>query len=115
MILFLDKFTNDDQLKFLPLYCSSLSHIEINLSNPFPLTLSNIALNCNQLISLKIYDVTGRLLRTLIDGNISAGNKQFLFDGKNLPSGVYFYNLNASYREGVTKTFNQSAKMILLK
>ena len=87
-----------------------------NFPNPFnPSTTIKYSIKFDSYVTLRIYDVTGKLVRTLIDGNIPAGNKQFIFDGKDLPSGVYFYNLNAVYREGVTKEFNQSAKMILLK
>ena len=62
-----------------------------------------------------MYDVLGKLVATLIDGNVQNGNRQINFDATNFASGVYFYNLVATYKDGVTKTFNESNKMIVLK
>ena len=87
-----------------------------NYPNPFnPSTTIKYSLKFDSYVTMKIYDVTGRLVSTIIDGNISAGNNQVNFDAKNLASGVYFYNMVATYKDGVTKTFNESSKMVFTK
>jgi hypothetical protein len=59
-------------------------------------------------ISLSIYDVTGRCVTTLVDGNRDAGSHQLTFDGSKLPSGEYFASLKAG-------RFSNVQKLILLK
>jgi hypothetical protein len=59
-------------------------------------------------VSLKIYDVLGREVATLVDEEKPAGNYEILFDGSNLTSGIYFYTLKA---EG----FSETKKMLLIK
>ncbi len=87
-----------------------------NYPNPFnPVTTIKYSLKFDSYVTMKIYDVTGKLVSIIIDGNIEAGNRQVNFDAKNLASGVYFYNITATYRDGVTKTFNESNKMIFTK
>lgn len=87
-----------------------------NYPNPFnPVTTIKYSLKFDSYVTMKIYDVTGKLVSTIIDGNIEAGNRQVNFDAKNLASGVYFYNITATYRDGVTKTFNESNKMVFTK
>ncbi len=48
-------------------------------------------------VNLAIYDVRGRLVRTLVDGKLEAGRHSVVWDGRNsggrMASGVYFYNL----------------------
>lgn len=87
-----------------------------NFPNPFnPVTTIKYSLKFDSYVTLKIYDVTGKLVSTIIDGSVAAGNRQINFDGSNFASGVYFYNMKATYRDGVTKVFSESNKMILLK
>lgn len=87
-----------------------------NFPNPFnPVTTIKYSLKLDSYVTLKVYDAVGRLVSTIIDGNVQAGNHSITFDSKFLASGVYFYNLIATYKDGVTKTFNESSKMIVLK
>jgi len=87
-----------------------------NYPNPFnPVTSIRYSLKFDSYVTLRIYDAAGKLCATLIDGNVQSGNRLINFDGSRFASGVYFYNINATYREGVTKVFNESNKMILLK
>jgi hypothetical protein len=77
--------------------------------NPFnPTTAISYQLSAFSQVSLKVYDLSGRLVTTLVDGWREAGSHQVTFDGSNLASGVYLYALQA---EGRTV----SGKMMLVK
>jgi hypothetical protein len=57
---------------------------------------------------LKVYDVLGREVATLVKETKQPGNYKVKFDGTNLPSGVYFYKLIAG-------EYKQMKKMLLMK
>jgi hypothetical protein len=77
--------------------------------NPFnSSTALSYQLQAASPVSLKVYDTAGRLVATLAEGMQEAGMHQMIFDGSNLPSGVYLYHLAS----GVA---NVSGKMVLLK
>lgn len=59
-------------------------------------------------VVLKVYDVLGREVETLVDGKQSAGNHSVTFNAGNLSSGVYFYRLRAG-------NFVGSKKLMLIK
>ncbi|OIP61349.1 MAG: hypothetical protein AUK34_05025 [Ignavibacteria bacterium CG2_30_36_16] len=61
-----------------------------------------------RLATLKVYDVLGREIKTLINKELSPGSHDVNFDGRNLTSGVYFYRLDAG-------SFSQTKKMILMR
>ena len=80
-----------------------------NYPNPFnPSTRISFTLPNNSFVTLKVFDVLGNEVETLINGDISAGSYEIEFIGKNLTSGVYFYNLTAG-------NFSKTMKMILSK
>ncbi len=80
-----------------------------NYPNPFnPTTEISYQLPRNGQVTLKVYDVLGRLVSTLVEGYQSAGVHTVQFNGDNLASGVYFYQLTAPGLEKVNK-------MILMK
>ena len=80
-----------------------------NYPNPFnPSTTIKFSLPTAGYISLYVYDVTGKLIKTLISQNMNAGNYNYTFDAGNLSSGVYFYRL-------VSEEFSEVKKMILVK
>ena len=58
-------------------------------------------------VKLIVYDILGREVATLVNQKQKPGNSNIQFDASNLSSGIYFYQLNA--------TFIQTKKMILLK
>ena len=58
--------------------------------------------------TLKVYDILGREVATLVNKQQKSGNYEVNFDASNLTSGVYFYRLQSG-------DFNASKKMILLK
>jgi len=87
----------------------TVSLLEQNYPNPFnPVTLIKYQLPERSYVTLKIYDVLGTEIETIVDGEKEAGYYQFSFDGSNLPSGIYFYSLR-------TKNNCITRKMILLK
>jgi hypothetical protein len=59
-------------------------------------------------VSLKVYDVLGNDITTLVNEEKPAGSYEVEFDATNLPSGVYFYQLRAG-------NFIETKKMILLR
>ncbi len=67
-----------------------------NYPNPFnPSTVIPFSLKRNEWVTLTIYDITGRVVATLLDGPMQAGAHQARFDGVDLSSGVYLYRLQA--------------------
>jgi hypothetical protein len=77
--------------------------------NPFnPSTTISFGLPQESRVSLMVFDISGRLIQTLSDRTLPAGEHSITFDGNNLPSGVYFYRLTANQ-------FTASNKMVLLK
>ena len=77
--------------------------------NPFnPTTVIRFDLASQSPVELKVYDVTGRLVRTLVSNVMAAGGHTVRFDGGNLASGVYFCRLKAG-------SFTQTRKLLLLK
>ncbi len=80
-----------------------------NYPNPFnPSTQIEYRLPSSQHVTLKVYNLLGQEVATLVDENKVAGLHFAVFDGKNLPTGVYVYRMQA---EG----FSQSRKFMLLK
>jgi hypothetical protein len=59
-------------------------------------------------VMIKIYNILGREIATLINEQLQPGVYEVTWDGTNYPSGVYFYRLT-------TKDFSQTRKMVLLK
>lgn len=83
-----------------------------NYPNPFnPQTkiVFEIPLNSgNKLITLQVFNSLGQLISELVNTELNPGTYEYTFDGKDLPSGIYYYTLRAG-------NFVQSKKMILLK
>ncbi len=66
------------------------------------------ARNDNRNVQLKVYDILGNEVATLVNVEKPAGNYEVKFDGSNLASGIYIYRLTAG-------NFTDSKKLILLK
>ncbi|MCK4858155.1 MAG: T9SS type A sorting domain-containing protein [candidate division Zixibacteria bacterium] len=85
-----------------------------NYPNPFnPTTVIEFSLQHSGLVTLEVFDITGRRVTTLADEHLTAGYKRVTWDGtdhygKEVASGVYFYQLRAD-------DFCQTRKMVLLK
>ena len=102
---------------FDPLY-SSVEDVNIgiksyelfqNYPNPFnPGTTIEFNIKESSKVNLKVYDILGNYITTLLDTHLSSGIHKVEFKGNNLSSGIYFYTLDVN---GNTKT----KSMILLK
>jgi len=80
-----------------------------NYPNPFnPSTSIQYAISSRQFVSLKVYDVLGNEITTLVNEEKPAGSYEVEFDASSLPSGVYFYQLKSG-------SFVETKKMILLR
>ena len=85
-----------------------------NYPNPFnPSTTINFSLAVDSKVSLKIFDVLGQEVATLINGQMAAGSQKVSFDASSINSGVYFYRIDASGVDG--QKFSSVKKMILTK
>jgi hypothetical protein len=85
-----------------------------NYPNPFnPSTRIAFEIPKAENVTLKIFNISGELIRTLAEEHISAGRHEKIWDGKDdsgnvVSSGIYIYRLNAGF-------YDRSARMILLK
>ena len=90
------------------------TYLDQNHPNPFnPVTIITFGLAEPAHVSLRIYDVAGRLVRVLVDEHRIEDRYEVTWDGRDgtgsqVASGVYFYNLHAG-------TFNETVKMVLLR
>jgi len=92
---------------------SAKFELKQNYPNPFnPSTIINYSVPVVSQIQLKIYDVLGREVATLVNKLQTAGNYKITFDASMLTSGVYIYRLSAT---GGTNNFMQAKKMVLLR
>jgi len=80
-----------------------------NFPNPFnPKTSIDVELFRDSDIKVSVYNLEGKEVAVIFEGNLSKGRHNFLFDGGELPSGVYICRVN-------TPDFTQTTKMILTK
>ena len=85
------------------------NHLLQNYPNPFnPNTKISFQLSMQSPVSIKVYDIIGNEISTLVNKEKPAGKYDVEFDGSQLKSGVYFYQMIAG------KIF-QTKKMILIK
>ncbi len=88
---------------------TSFTFLEQNYPNPFnPVTIIKYKLNESGNITLKIYNVSGQEIETVINGFQSVGTHEAIWQPKELPNGIYFYRLN-------TDNFSDTKKLILQK
>jgi hypothetical protein len=80
-----------------------------NYPNPFnPETNLSFTISVRRFVTLKIYDLLGNEIKTILNEYKGPGNYTEKFDGSALPSGIYFYKLTAG-------SYTSAGKMILLK
>ncbi len=80
-----------------------------NYPNPFnPSTIISYSIQKQSDVTLRVYNLLGELVTTLVDQKQSAGKHEIQFNASNLSTGVYFYSLKAG-------SFFKTKKMLLLK
>lgn len=80
-----------------------------NYPNPFnPVTNIKFSIPVSGIVTLKIYDITGKEVAEIVNRNMNAGSYTLDFDASNLSSGAYFYKLSAN-------GFTDVKKMMLVK
>ena len=83
--------------------------LDQNYPNPFnPSTTIRFSIPHREHVTLKVFDVLGREAATLVDEELNPGEHSLVFDAKGLPSGVYFYRLQAG-------NFVEQKKMVAVK
>jgi hypothetical protein len=80
-----------------------------NYPNPFNATsIIRFQIEDSRFVSLKVYDILGKMITTLINEKHSPGTYEILFDGSGLSSGIYYYKLE-------TGNYSQINKLVILK
>ncbi len=80
-----------------------------NYPNPFnPITQIQFDLVEDQFVKVSIYDLMGREVYNLVNSKVSAGRHAVEFEATDLPTGIYFYNIE-------TEVFSDMKKMLLIK
>ncbi|MCE1164646.1 MAG: T9SS type A sorting domain-containing protein [Bacteroidetes bacterium] len=80
-----------------------------NYPNPFnPVTKISFGIPKSGYVSLKVFDITGSVIYTLVSGQMNAGRYEYDFSGADLSSGVYYYKLECN-------GFTETKKMVLIK
>jgi hypothetical protein len=80
-----------------------------NYPNPFnPSTTIRFSLPMREYVTLKIFDILGREVATLVDEELNAGDYSLVFNANKLQNGIYFYQLT-------TKAFSQTKMMLMIK
>jgi hypothetical protein len=83
--------------------------LEQNFPNPFnPTTTIRYAIPEDNFVSIKLYDVLGNEVITLVNEQQQAGRYEMLFNASSIASGVYYYQITSG-------NFNQTRKLVLMK
>ncbi|MDD5362106.1 MAG: T9SS type A sorting domain-containing protein [Ignavibacteria bacterium] len=107
---YLNRNSDDDGDNMLPIANAPKTYkLSQNYPNPFnPSTTIAYSLPKDSKVSLKIYDITGREVKSLVNDIKPAGYYSISFNGSELSSGVYFYKIEAG-------NFVQVKRMVLIK
>ena len=80
-----------------------------NYPNPFnPTTTISFDIPLRSFVSLKVFDMLGREVSTIVSGELGVGSYTRHWDAVNMPSGIYVYRLQAG-------TYRETKKLMLLK
>jgi hypothetical protein len=84
-------------------------HLSQNYPNPFnPSTTIEFSLSQSSFVSLKVYNILGKEVATLVSKTLTIGKYKYEWNAGNFASGIYIYTLKAG-------SFEQSCKMLLLR
>jgi tetratricopeptide (TPR) repeat protein len=87
-----------------------------NYPNPFnPSTVIKYQLADASQVSLKVYDVMGREVATLVNGFQNAGSYNVTFNANGLSSGIYFYKLNANGKQLINKMLLMKYSLVAMR
>ncbi|GEM_PF-1085561 len=87
-----------------------------NYPNPFnPLTVIRFDVPVASRVSLDVFDMLGRKVATLLDGEVPAGYHETKWNAQDVVSGIYFYRLEASATGVPQLSFVTTRKMLLLR
>jgi hypothetical protein len=93
----------------------SVFSLKQNYPNPFnPVTQIDFTLAISGNVSLVLYDIAGKKIKTLLNKNISGGSYSYSLDGSKFASGMYLYKIDISNNKGHS-VYNQTRKLILMK
>jgi hypothetical protein len=85
-------------------------HLSQNYPNPFnPTTTIEYSIPNKAKVTLKVFDIQGREVATLVNNNVNAGSHTVNFDASGYATGIYFYQLTTSENQALVK------KMMLIK
>lgn len=80
-----------------------------NYSNPFnPSNTIEFTLSQTEFVELRVYNILGKEVSTIVSNKLNSGNHTYQFDGTGLASGIYYYQL-------VAGEYREVKKMILLR
>ena len=103
------EYNYSDEIEVTANFTPKSFNLSQNYPNPFnPSTNIQFAITSNQFVSLKIYDIVGHEIATLVNEKKLPGKYEVQFNAASLPSGVYIYKLS-------TDGYSSIKKMILLK
>ncbi|MBS1516851.1 MAG: metallophosphoesterase [Bacteroidetes bacterium] len=91
-------------------------NLDQNYPNPFnPNTVINYSMSEGGFVSLKVYDILGRIVAAPVNEFKSAGKYSVNFSGNGLNSGIYYYSIEITPYENGGRRFTYTRRMILLK
>ena len=101
---------------YVAVYCQALPVTQINsfvlmqnYPNPFnPVTNLEFTIYETGIVSLKIYDIAGKEVTTIVNADLKPGTYKYNFNASDLASGTYFYTM-------ASKNFSETKKMVVLK
>jgi phosphatidylserine/phosphatidylglycerophosphate/cardiolipin synthase-like enzyme len=87
-----------------------------NYPNPFnPSTSISFSIPMESFVTIKIFNILGQVIKTLVDKKESAGSYKVNFNAAGLSSGIYFYSIEAVSDRGQAVNYYSVKKMIFLK
>lgn len=90
--------------------------LEQNYPNPFnPITNIKYSIPKESFVTIKVYDFLGKEIKTLVNERKPTGNYSVIFNASNLPSGVYFYRMQALPEGRHAGSFVSTKKFVVLK
>jgi hypothetical protein len=114
-----DTWTNDEvEEEYSPIGLTGVKQVngivksyslEQNYPNPFnPSTMINFSIQDAGMVTLKVYNLLGEEVATLVNGELATGSYKVDFNAANLSTGIYFYSIRAN-------NFTATKKMMLIK